>query len=316
MSTTRPLVPADPVLTAMPRMLDVAAMAPVLERSLGGGRSLEGLSIRYLRYKQARSLLVRYEAALGGAAVGVVAISEPEGRLAARAQKPVNLELAAKVADRTPAQRPLAYEDDPGVLVQWTPLDLALPAMAEPPERLREILQDAGVKTRVEGELPQLVHFKPNRRGVLRYGDHYVKVYADDRAYERAVAGMHAAAELPMRSARCEAAIPDLRLTAQSFVLGVPPVGPLEAAPAAGSLPGAPARHAERHGAADPAGPPAGVGDRLGPAAGLDRAEPRAAAGRAACAGSASSRRTTSRSCSRTATSTPARCSTSTATTG
>jgi aminoglycoside phosphotransferase (APT) family kinase protein len=92
------------------------------------------------------------------------------------------------------------------------------------------------VRTQVQGELPRLVHFKPNRRAVLSYGHHFVKIYADDRAYERAVAGMLAANALPMRSARCEAAIPELRLTAQSFVEGVPPAGPVEAAPAAGAF--------------------------------------------------------------------------------
>ena len=180
----------------------------MLERSLGGGRSIDSVTIRYLRYKQGRSLLVRYEVVVDGAAHGVVALAEPEGRLARKAEQPANLELAAKAADRTPAAAPLAYEDDLGILVQWTPVDLALPAMAEPPERLRQILEDAGVRTRVQGELPQLVHFKPNRRAVLRYGEHFVKIYADDRAYERAVAGMLAANALPMRSARCDAAIP------------------------------------------------------------------------------------------------------------
>ena len=71
---------------------------------------------------------------------------------------------------------------------------------------------------------------------VLRYGEHFVKIYAEDKAYERAVAGMLAADALPMRSARLDAAIPELRLTAQSFVEGVPPGGPVEAAPAAGAF--------------------------------------------------------------------------------
>ena len=208
----------------------------MLERSLGGARSIDSATIRYLRYKQGRSLLVRYEVLIDGVTHGVVALAEPGGQLAQRAERPANLELAAKVADRTPARAPLAYEEDPGILVQWTPLDLALPAMAEPPERLRQILEDAGVRTRVHGDLPQLVHFKPNRRAVLRYGDHFVKIYADDKAYERAVAGMLAANALPMRSARCDAAIPSLRLTAQSFVEGAPPAGPVEAAPAAGAF--------------------------------------------------------------------------------
>ena len=236
MSVTRPPVPLDDALSAMPRMLDVDAMAPVLERSLGGDHPIDSVAIRYLRYKQGRSLLVRYEVGAAGAMHGVVALAEPEAKLTQRAERPANVELAAKAADRTPARAPLAYEDDPGILVQWTPVDLALPAMAEPPQRLRQILEDAGVRTCLRGELPLLVHFKPNRRAVLRYGDHFVKIYADDRAYERAVAGMLAANELPMRSARCEAAIPELRLTAQSFVEGVPPAGPVEAAPDAGAF--------------------------------------------------------------------------------
>jgi hypothetical protein len=220
----------------MPRMLDVDVMGPVLERSLGGGQAIESVAIRYLRYKQGRSLLVRYEVMVDGAPHGVVALLEPAGDLRRKAEKPANLELAVKAAGRTPAHAPLAYEDDPGILVQWTPVDLALAAMAEPPERLREILAGAGVRTRVEGELPRLVHFKPNRRAVLQYGDHFVKIYADDKAFERAVAGMLAADALPMRSAHCEAAIPELRLTAQSFVQGAPPSGPMEAAPAAGAF--------------------------------------------------------------------------------
>ena len=60
-SVTRPPVPLDDALPAMPRMLDVDAMAPVLERSLGGTHSIDSVTIRYLRYKQGRSLLVRYE---------------------------------------------------------------------------------------------------------------------------------------------------------------------------------------------------------------------------------------------------------------
>ena len=257
---------------------------------------------------------MRYEVTVDGAAHGVVALAEPEANLAQRAEEPANLELAAKAADRTPARAPLAYEDDPGILVQWTPVDLALPAMAEPPERLRQILEDAGVRTRVQGELPQLVHFKPNRRAVLRYGDHFVKIYADDRAYERAVAGMLAANALPMRSARCEAAIPELRLTAQSFVEGVPPAGPVEAAPAAGAF------LAMLHGTPNDTvrvTPPSHrleVGDRIREPAGVDRAASSSSVSSCCCA--ASRRRCrTSRWCSRTAISTHARCSSSTATT-
>jgi aminoglycoside phosphotransferase (APT) family kinase protein len=71
---------------------------------------------------------------------------------------------------------------------------------------------------------------------VLRFGDHFLKMYAEDDKFERAVAGMLAAAELPVRSARCEATVPELRLTVQSFVQGDPPVGAREVAPEAGAF--------------------------------------------------------------------------------
>ena len=99
MSVTRPPVPLDDALPAMPRMLDVEHMVPVLERSLGGARSIDSITIRYLRYKQGRSLLVRYEVVVDGAAHGVVALAEPDGRLQQKAEKPANLELAAKAAE-------------------------------------------------------------------------------------------------------------------------------------------------------------------------------------------------------------------------
>ena len=79
MSVTRPPVPLDDALSAMPRMLDVDAMAPVLERSLGGAHSIDSVTIRYLRYKQGRSLLVRYEVGVAGAVHGVATDRKPAG---------------------------------------------------------------------------------------------------------------------------------------------------------------------------------------------------------------------------------------------
>ena len=280
MSTTRPPVPVDDALPAMPRMLDVDAMAPILERSLGGDRSIDRSRSATSATGQGRNLLVRYEVTIDGTAHGVVALAEPGGSLARSAQEPANLELAAKVVGSHPcSQSPLAYEDDLGILVQWTPLDLAAAgdgrAAGATPSRSSRTPACAPAS---QGALPQLVHFKPNRRGVLRYGEHFVKIYAEDKAYERAVAGMLAADALPMRSARLDAAIPELRLTAQSFVEGVPPAGPVEAAPAAGAF------LAMLHGTPNDSvrsTPPAHRLEshaRVRASAGLDRAAARAAA--------------------------------------
>ncbi|MDX6537509.1 MAG: hypothetical protein QOD37_1850, partial [Gaiellales bacterium] len=71
MNAIRPPVPRDDALPAMPRMLDVEAIAPVLARSLGGGRSIDAVTVRYLRYRQGRSLLVRYEVVVDGSSHGV-----------------------------------------------------------------------------------------------------------------------------------------------------------------------------------------------------------------------------------------------------
>jgi hypothetical protein len=229
-------IPHDDAIPQMQLLLDTDAMTAVLQRSLGSHTSISACEIRYLRYKQGRSVLVRYEVTIDGSPHGVVALADTEADFAARTREPQNLELVRKVDGRTPAVMPLAHDPEHDVLVQWTPVDVELPAMAEPPERLRELLEEAGVRTRVAGELPRLVHFKPGRRGVLRFGDHYLKIYAEDDKFERAVAGMSAAAALPVRSASCEATVPELRLTVQSFVEGEPPAGAREVASEAGAF--------------------------------------------------------------------------------
>lgn len=234
--STRPEIPPDDALPQMRLLLDPEAIAPVLQRSLGSESSMSACEIRYLRYKQGKSVLVRYEATIDDSPHGVVALADRGADLAARVSEPDSLELIRKVSGRTPAASPLAHDPEHDVLIQWTPLDVELPAMAEPPERLRELLEQAGVRTRIAGELPRLVHFKPGRRGVLRFGRHYLKIYAEDDKFERAVAGMRAAAALPVRSARCEATVPELRLTVQSLVDGEPPAGAREVAPEAGAF--------------------------------------------------------------------------------
>jgi hypothetical protein len=232
----KPPIPRDETITQLPLLLDVDAVTPVLQRSLGPDSSIAATKIRYLHYRPGRNVLVHYDVTIDGLPHGVVAFAEPGTDLGARVRESRSLELVAKVDGRAPARVPLAYEPDHRLLVQWPPLDLELPALAEPPERLVELLRGAGLETRTGTELPRLVHSKPGRRGVLRFGDHFLKMYADDERFARAVRGMQVAASLPIRSARCEATVPSLRLTVQSFVDGEPPAGPAEAASAAGAF--------------------------------------------------------------------------------
>jgi hypothetical protein len=122
------------------------------------------------------------------------------------------------------------------VLIQWPPLDLRLPALAEPPERMRALLSAAGVSDEDEEALPELVHYKPRRRAVLRLGRHFIKIYADGDAFQRAVAGIDNATSLPIRTASRTALIPELLLQAQSLVPGREPEGPEPVAETAGAL--------------------------------------------------------------------------------
>jgi hypothetical protein len=233
---TAPPIPRDDAIPQLALLLDVEAMTPLLQRSLGPDQSISATEIRYLHYRPARNVLVHYEVTIAGSPHSVVAFAEPASKLGTRVTEARSVELIRKVDGRTPAKTPLAYEPDHDVLIQWTPLDLELPALAESPERLLELLEAAGLKPRTEGELPRLVHSKPGRRSVLRWGDHYLKMYADDERFQRAVVGMRLAASLPIRSARCEATLPELRLTVQSFVEGKPPAVASEVAPEAGAF--------------------------------------------------------------------------------
>jgi hypothetical protein len=222
----------DPALPQLPLLLDGEAIAPVLARTLGD--DVADARISYVSYDPGESVLVHYRVAADGGTHDAVVLADAEADLAGRATAPDALALVGTVDGRTPARTPLAYDRDVDVLVQWPPLDLALPAFAEPPERLRERIEEAGVAT---GDGPaQLVHYKPGRRAALRFGDHFVKIYASRGLFERSVRNLRAVEPLGIRTPRCEAAIPGLRIEVQSLVLGSQPSGPRKVAPEAGAL--------------------------------------------------------------------------------
>jgi hypothetical protein len=142
--------------------------------------------------------------------------------LSRRARKPENLSLAREVNGRSPAELPLVYEPALGALVQWLPLDLSLPALGEPPERLRPRLREGGVP--IEGDEPSsLLAYKARRRAVVRVGGHVLKFYATPERFDTAVAGLRAGASLPsLDTPRFVAALRDRLLTVQTYCAGDP----------------------------------------------------------------------------------------------
>lgn len=132
---------------------------------------------------------------------------------------------------------PLSYEPDLDVLVQWYPLDLELPALAEPSTRLLEELETAGVQLEHVTDESVTLKYRPRRRAVLRVGEHVLKVYSKDVDFATAAAALRLAGGLDgVRTAELEGALPHRRLTVQSLLSGSPPSNPVEVATAAGEL--------------------------------------------------------------------------------
>lgn len=229
------LLPADPALPQLTSLLDADLMRSIVAGSIGDDAADPEVEIGYLRYRPSRSIAVVYEVRLGEATHEVFALADVKADLAARAAAPDATALVAKVTGRTPATTPLAYVRELDALVHWLPLDLALPAMGEPPERLRELLMGAGLDLGPT-DVPRVVKHKPMTRGVLRLTDHFAKVFPDRDSYDESVRALERSASLPFPTARCTAVLPELRIAAQSRLPGERPGDIAEIAPRAGAL--------------------------------------------------------------------------------
>jgi ABC-type multidrug transport system fused ATPase/permease subunit len=229
--------PEDQALPQMGRLLSPDEMAPVLRRALGEGAPQPDVNVRYLRYKPGTNLVVRYGVRLLDEEHEATAMIAAHDYLERRAAKPENRALARMVDGRCPSPTPLAYDPEVGCLVQWYPLDLSLPGLAEPPTRLCRSLRSAGVPVREDGEAPFRLAYKPRRRAVLRLGDHVVKCYAKDDHFAAAASALRASSRL--RSVvvpNFEGTVPSLRVTAQSFLPGRSASEPGDVAAWAGRL--------------------------------------------------------------------------------
>jgi len=226
----------DPALHRLERLLDMDGMRPVLARSLGGGDAITAVRGRYLRYKPGTNLRVHYEVEAGGRRHDVVVMIAAGADLLRRTRKPDNVAMARSVNGRSPAAAPLSHDRELDALVQWLPLDLALPAMVEPPSRLRGRLRAAGVDVDDSGVEPRRLAYKPHRRVVLGMDGHVVKAYATEERYRAAEARLRAAgSDLDVTTAQLEAALPDLRVTVQPFLGGRPPASAAVVAHVAGA---------------------------------------------------------------------------------
>lgn len=219
----------------MPSLLDPELMGGILGRRLPPAAGEPTVRIGFLRYRPTKSIVVSYEVTFGEEMQTAFALADADADLAERASAPESAALVAKVAARTPISTPLSYEPELDALVQWLPLDLTLPAMAEPPELLRDRLVSAGLELDPD-DLPRVVKHKPMTRGVLRFDGHLAKTYPNEASFTASLRTLEASASLPFPTARCTAVVPELLLATQTLLPGRRPEGNADTAALAGAL--------------------------------------------------------------------------------
>jgi hypothetical protein len=231
-----PRLPHDPALPRLSTVLDSDAMMPVFQRSLGDV-PLRGVRVAALQYEPGRRVIVRYEVELDQTIASVIGMISSSGKLAALAALPSSRALAVLAAARSPAISPLVYERSLDLLLQWLPLDVRLPALAEPTERLRQRLRAAGVHVGARGGDPSVLRYRPRRHAVLRIGRHVLRLYSAEPAVRRGVAAFRFYSTVPaIRTPTLEAVMPELRLTVQTLLPGKPQTDSAASAAAAGAL--------------------------------------------------------------------------------
>ena len=225
----------DPALPQLERLLDTSCMEPVLGRSLDTG--LDRLEVNRVVYKPREMAAVHYRVRIEGRDHDAVATSIARADLAAIARKPRYVQLARRVDGRSPATNPLRYDPEAEAIVTWLPFDPRLPALAhDGTELARRLRTVGGTSLECDGE-PRLIGYKPRGRAVLRMGRHVLKAYGRPRQYDAALAGLMAASSAgALRTGRFEAALPELRLTAQRSVAGKRPGAAHDVAGEAGEL--------------------------------------------------------------------------------
>ncbi len=229
--------PPDVALPQMSVLLDPAAMAGVLQRELGEGAPTPEVAVRYLRYKPRKSLVVHYDVKTSDGLFDAVAIIAARRDLSSWAREPEYRRLAKMVNGRAPALRPMSYEPQLEALIQWLPLDISMPALAEDPDQLRLRLQSAGVEIAASGGRLRLLAYKPRRRAVLELDEHVVKIYAGEAEFAGAVTGLESSVRIPgVTVPRREAVLPALQLTCQELLRGQPPRDGTRCSEAAGGV--------------------------------------------------------------------------------
>src|SRR5207249_1538931 len=119
--------PALPALAELVDGVRVAEwLAPLVETDLD-------VVPRYARYKALNKATVLYDVAAGGRRTAVVVTVAALRDLRKVLARPETTQLVAAARARCLSPAPIAFVDDPGVLVEWYPARVGLPGLAADP---------------------------------------------------------------------------------------------------------------------------------------------------------------------------------------
>jgi energy-coupling factor transporter ATP-binding protein EcfA2 len=228
--------PSDPALPRLAELLDGEVMADVLSRSLTDTDVRPVVRTHYVRYRPGERMVVHYHVGLADETHDAVAMIARGDELSRWVLEPRNRAMAVQVNGRSPAAMPLVYEEELDALIQWLPLDLTLPPLAQRPTELRRHLRAAGLDLSTSGWEGEFLDYEPGRRAVLKIDDYVIKMYAKEPHFERAAGGLLAARQWAVRTPRLLASLDDQQLTAQRFLDGAHPRDATEVAGPAGEV--------------------------------------------------------------------------------
>lgn len=211
----RPAAAFDPALPGLGVLLAPGLAADAIERALGV-MAIASISIREVDYRPGKRADVRYALDLGSDQCEiVVSLDSKAARLDPDAEG-----LAAQVAGRIPAPSPIGIDAETGALVQCLPLDVTLPALAEPVAELSDRLAAAGVRLGPWAGEPERLGYRARRSAVLRLDGHVIKAYSDDAGLTAGARGLEWSWRRRLGAVPLLATLPGLRATVQPALDG------------------------------------------------------------------------------------------------
>jgi aminoglycoside phosphotransferase (APT) family kinase protein len=212
-------LPLDP---SLPNLRDaVEGLGPVLQRSLGVADVTT--HPRYIRYKPGNKAIILHDVNLDGEPTWAVVTVASRKDLERASRTPEAAVIADRARPRALVGEPIAYLTDIGALIEWYPANLAMPGLSTPTDELHAGIAEFAGATGDKDE-PTLIHYRPERRAVMRWGDVYLKAYAVDEHYERAILGLEFPLSVPgIVTPRIAKAMPQYRMAAQTAIPGGAP---------------------------------------------------------------------------------------------